>query len=100
VHKSGARFGYELIGDESTTQDFTGLSAPTFTTPNITENLKLQRHLYRGTPALYFLDPFGSHLLDAVMQGLFAKAWAIRWRLGIAAVLRTCTVRGRPSSTR
>jgi hypothetical protein len=67
--------GEKLMDDERMTQDFTGISAPTFTTPNIIENLKLQRHVYRGTPTLYFVNPFDSHLLDAVMQGLFAKAW-------------------------
>jgi len=66
--------GEKLLDDERMTQDFTGISAPTFTTPNIIENLKLQRHVYQGTPTLYFLNPFDSHLLDAIMQGLFAKA--------------------------
>jgi hypothetical protein len=65
--------GEKLLDDERMTQDFTGISAPIFTTPNIIENLKLQRHVYQGTPTLYFLNPFDSHLLDAVMQGLFAK---------------------------
>src|SRR5215211_6107009 len=66
--------GEKLLDDERMTQDFTGISAPTFTTPNIIENLKLQRHVSRGTPALYFFNPFDSHLLDAIMQGLFARA--------------------------
>lgn len=66
--------GEKLIDDEKRTQDFTGISAPTFTTPNIIENLKLQQQVYRDTPAWYFLNPFDSHLLDAIMQGLYAKA--------------------------
>ncbi len=65
--------GEKLLDDERWTQDFTGISAPTFTTPNARENLKLQRRIYDGTPVLYFLNPFDSHLLDAVMQGLYAK---------------------------
>lgn len=65
--------GPKLIGDEQRTQDFTGISAPTFTTPNIRENLKLQKRLVDGTPILYFLRPFDSHILDGLMQGLYAK---------------------------
>ncbi len=66
--------GEKLLDDESGTQDFTGISSPTFTTPNAAENLKLQHHSYRGTPLLYFLNPFDSHLLDFIMQGIYSKA--------------------------
>lgn len=66
--------GEKLIDDEKMTQDFTGISSPTFTTPNVIENLKLQQQVYNDTPAWYFLNPFDSHLLDAIMQGLYAKA--------------------------
>jgi hypothetical protein len=66
--------GPKLLKDERFTQDFTGISAPTFTTPNVRENVKLQRHVRAGTPALYFLDPRDPHLLDMIMQGLWAKA--------------------------
>jgi hypothetical protein len=65
--------GVKLIDDERKTQDFTGISAPTFTTPNIVENLKLQRRILEGTPILYFISPFDSHLLDGIMQGLYAR---------------------------
>ncbi|MGH2698237.1 MAG: catalase family protein [Actinomycetota bacterium] len=65
--------GEKLIDDEKWTQDFTGISAPTFTTPDIVENLKLQKHILEGTPILYFLSPFDSHLLDGIMQGLHAR---------------------------
>src|SRR5205085_1161048 len=65
--------GPKLLDDERYTQDFSGISAPTFTTPTVAENLKLQRHILAGTPVLYFLDPRDPHLLDAVMQGLYAK---------------------------
>ncbi len=68
--------GPKLIDDERWTQDFTGISAPTFTTPNIRENLKLQRALLAGWPILYFLNPLDSHLRDAVMQGLYARTQA------------------------
>ncbi len=65
--------GPKLLEDEKHTQDFTGLSAPIFTTPNVVENLKLQRNVVAGTPIFYFLQPGNSHLLDALMQGLYAK---------------------------
>ncbi|WP_455210141.1 catalase family protein [Kaarinaea lacus] len=68
--------GEKLIDDEKYTQDFLGISAPTFTTPNLAENLKLQREIYRDTPAWYFVNPFDSHILDAIMQGLFARTHA------------------------
>jgi hypothetical protein len=64
--------GRKLL-DEEGTQDFTGISAPTFTTPNVFENVKLQRHVFNGTPVLYFLGPRDHHLLDGIMQGLYSK---------------------------
>ena len=63
----------EKLLDEKWTQDFTGISAPTFTTPNIIENLKLQKQDYEGTPLFYFINPFDSHLPDGIMQGLFSR---------------------------
>lgn len=65
--------GEKLFDDERYTQDFTGISAPTFTTPNIVENLKLQRRVFDGTPLFYFINPFDSHLMDGLMQGLYSK---------------------------
>jgi hypothetical protein len=65
--------GEKLIDDERFTQDFTGISAPTFTTPDVAENLKLQRQLVEGTPVWYFVNPLDSHLLDGIMQGLYAR---------------------------
>jgi hypothetical protein len=65
--------GPKLLDDERRTQDFLGISSPTFTTPNIVENVKLQQHLAAGTPVFYFLNPFDSHYLDALMQGLYAR---------------------------
>ncbi len=50
-----------------------GISSPTFTTPNTIENLKLQKQVLAGTPLFYFINPFDSHFLDAIMQGLYAK---------------------------
>jgi hypothetical protein len=65
--------GEKLLPDEQHTQDFTGISCPTFTTPNTRENVTLQREVYSRTPVFYFLNPFDSHYLDAAMQGLYAR---------------------------
>jgi hypothetical protein len=68
--------GIKLMDDERWTQDFTGLTSPTFTTPNVRENVKLQRQLREGWPTLYYLNPFDSHYRDALMQGLYARVHA------------------------
>jgi len=65
--------GPKLLPDEDGTQDFLGISCPTFTTPNMIENRKLQSRIYARTPIFYFLNPFDSHYLDAAMQGLYAR---------------------------
>jgi hypothetical protein len=65
--------GPKLLDDEKFTQDFTGISAPTFTTPDIRENTKLQLASRRGLPLFYFIRPGDSHLLDGIMQGLWAR---------------------------
>lgn len=65
--------GEKLLDDEKFTQDFLGISSPTFTTPNTKENLKLQREIFARTPVFYFVKPFDSHLLDMAMQGLYAR---------------------------
>jgi hypothetical protein len=65
--------GEKLLDDEKATQDFTGISCPTFTTPNIVENLKLQKLIYARTPVFYFIKPLDSHLLDMTMQGIYAR---------------------------
>lgn len=68
--------GKKLLADEKRTVDFSGISSPSFTTPNIYENVKLQREIGLGTPAWYFLNPLDSHYLDLVMQGLYARTHA------------------------
>ena len=65
--------GEKLLPDEKATQDFTGISCPTFTTPNILENLKLQKQIYARTPVFYFLNPLDSHYLDMTMQGIYSR---------------------------
>jgi len=65
--------GPKLLDDEQHTQDFVGISAPTFTTPDVRANLQLQRQVGRGTPLFYFINPFDSHIGDMIMQGLYSK---------------------------
>lgn len=65
--------GKKLLDDEQFTVDFSGISSPSFTTPSVQENVKLQKQIGLGTPAWYFLNPFDSHLLDMIMQGLYAR---------------------------
>ncbi len=64
--------GAKLLDDEARTQDFTGISTPIFTTPDVRENAKLQAAVRAGLPLFYFFgrDP---HILDALMQGLWAR---------------------------
>ena len=68
--------GAKLIDDERWTQDFTGLTSPTFTTPNVRENVKLQRALREGWVSLYYINPLDSHYRDALMQSLYARVHA------------------------
>ncbi len=65
--------GKKLMDDEQFTVDFSGISSPSFTTPNIQENIKLQQQIGKGTPSWYFLNPLDSHFLDMVMQGPYAR---------------------------
>ena len=64
--------GPKLMDDERFTQDFTGISTPVFTTPDLRENAKLQGAIGRGLPLFYFIGPDG-HFLDALMQGLWSR---------------------------
>ena len=65
--------GAKLLDDEKYTQDFSGISTPVFTTPNVQENVKLQAASRRELPLFYFINPVDSHLLDALMSGLWAR---------------------------
>ena len=65
--------GPKLLEDEKFTQDFTGISTPTFTTPDVCANAKLQAAIGRGTPLFHFLNFSDPHVLDGVMQGLWAR---------------------------
>jgi hypothetical protein len=65
--------GPKLAPDEKYTQDFLGISAPTFTTPDVVQNAILQEEISNNTPLFYFLRPSHLHLADLVMQGLYAS---------------------------
>ena len=63
--------GKKLWDEETHTQDFTAVCTPTFVTPNIKANARLQYWSRRHLPVFYFLDPRNHHFLDFIMQGLW-----------------------------
>jgi hypothetical protein len=65
--------GAKLMEDEQHTQDLTGISCPTFTTPTARENAVLQYWSRRELGLWYFLDPHRPHISDLLMQGLWSK---------------------------
>jgi hypothetical protein len=65
--------GPKLMDDEKFTLDMFGTSVPTFVSPDIKTNAELQKWSYKNAPLYYFLNPKDSHILDAIMQGLWTK---------------------------
>ena len=63
--------GPKILDDEKFTQDFISVCTPTFVTPDINANARLQAHVLRGTPVFYFFTTGFSHFLDFLMQGLW-----------------------------
>lgn len=63
--------GEKLLDEEQSTQDFICVSTPTFVTPNIRENAKLQYWSLLDLPVFYFLNPWDSHVRDFLMQALW-----------------------------
>ncbi len=63
--------GNKLMDEEQQTQDFIGVSTPTFVTPNVAENAKLQYWSLLDLPIFYFLNPRDSHVRDMLMQALW-----------------------------
>jgi hypothetical protein len=63
--------GPKLMDDEKYTQDFLTVCTPTFVTPDICANSKLQHWSLREMPLYYFINPRDSHILDALMQSLW-----------------------------
>lgn len=65
--------GPKLMEDERQTQDLILVSPASFVTPNVRENAKLQRHVRAQRSAIYFVNPFDTHLLAAAMQFLYSR---------------------------
>jgi len=63
--------GPKLMEEEKFTQDFFGVSTPTFVTPDVRANAQLQRASLQNAPIFYFVNFKQSHLLDFIMQGLW-----------------------------
>jgi hypothetical protein len=63
--------GAKLWDDEKFTQDFTAVCTPTFVTPDVHANSRLQYWSRRHLPAFYFIHPRGPHILDMLMQALW-----------------------------
>ncbi|MBS0264461.1 MAG: catalase family protein [Planctomycetes bacterium] len=65
--------GPKLMDDEKFTVDLTGVSTPTFVTPDTHANAQLQQASLRNAQIFYFLNFRTPHLLDLIMQGLWTK---------------------------
>jgi hypothetical protein len=65
--------GSKLLDDERSTQDMLCVSTPTFVTPDTRANAQLQHWSLKNAQVFYFLNPRDSHILDAIMQGLWTK---------------------------
>jgi hypothetical protein len=63
--------GQKLWDDEKYTQDFAAVCTPTFVTPDVKANARLQYWSRRHMPTWYFLNPRSSHILDMLMQALW-----------------------------
>jgi len=65
--------GPKLMDDEKFTQDMTGVSTPTFVTPDVNANAQLQLESLKNAQIFYFLNLHRSHVLDLIMQSLYIK---------------------------
>jgi hypothetical protein len=63
--------GEKLWDDEKHTQDLLAVCTPTFVTPDVKANARLQYWSRRHLPSFYFLDFRAPHLLDMLMQSLW-----------------------------
>jgi len=64
--------GEKLWDEEKFTQDIiTTSGGPTFVTPNSRENVKLQYWSLQRMALYYFINPFGHHFRDMMMQSLY-----------------------------
>ena len=65
--------GPKLMEEEKFTQDMTGVSTPTFVTPDVNANAQLQLESLQNAQIFYFLNLHRSHVLDLIMQSLWIK---------------------------
>jgi hypothetical protein len=65
--------GPKLMGEEQFTQDFMGVSTPTFVTPDIRANAQLQVESLKNAQIFYFVNLHRPHILDGIMQALWLK---------------------------
>jgi hypothetical protein len=65
--------GAKLMEEEKFTQDMTGVSTPTFVTPDVNANAQLQIESLQNAQIFYFLNFHRSHVLDLIMQSLWIK---------------------------
>jgi len=65
--------GPKLMDEEKFTQDFFGVSTPTFVTPDVKANAQLQIESVKNAPVFYFFNFRRSHVLDFIMQSLWIK---------------------------
>jgi len=65
--------GPKLMDEEKFTQDMTGVSPPTFVTPDVNANAQLQIESLKNAQIFYFVNLHRSHILDLIMQSLWIK---------------------------
>ena len=65
--------GPKLMDEEKFTQDMTGVSPPTFVTPDVNANAQLQIESLKNAQIFYFVNLHRSHILDLIMQSLYIK---------------------------
>ncbi len=65
--------GPKLMDEEKFTQDFFGVSTPTFVTPDVRANAHLQKASLQNAAIYHFLNFDQPHVLDGIMQNLFIK---------------------------
>ena len=65
--------GPKLMDEEQFTQDFFGVSTPTFVTCDVRSNAHLQKWSLQNAQIFHFLNLRQPHVLDGIMQNLWIK---------------------------
>ena len=92
--------GPKLLEDEQHTQDFLGVSTPTFVTPDTRANARLQYWSLRNAPIYYFLDRATPTSSTRSCSFSGRRRRRARSRASTSAACRTSWARGRRCSTR